>query len=40
MQNLEEPDVIGAVEQSKQWTMFRDNLAAQLFNEWRANMGH
>ncbi|KAK3221419.1 hypothetical protein Dsin_008444 [Dipteronia sinensis] len=30
-------DVIGQVSSSLEWTTWRDNLASQMFNEWRGN---
>ncbi|TXG53527.1 hypothetical protein EZV62_018783 [Acer yangbiense] len=30
-------DVIGQVSSSPEWTTWRDNLASQMFNEWRGN---
>ncbi|KAK3183400.1 hypothetical protein Dsin_030686 [Dipteronia sinensis] len=30
-------DVIGKVSSSPEWTTWRDNLASQMFNEWRGN---
>ncbi|KAK0585294.1 hypothetical protein LWI29_026372 [Acer saccharum] len=30
-------DVIGQVSSSPEWTIWRDNLASQMFNEWRGN---
>lgn len=31
--------IIGSIEHSDQWTTWRDNLATQMFNEWRSHRG-
>ncbi|KAL6219007.1 hypothetical protein ACLB2K_012214 [Fragaria x ananassa] len=34
-QNVEDIDVVGTVESSDQWTTLSNDLALQMFNEWR-----
>ncbi|KAL6187964.1 hypothetical protein ACLB2K_039359 [Fragaria x ananassa] len=34
-QNLEDIDVVGTVDSSDQWNAWRNDLALQMFNEWR-----
>ncbi|KAL6188975.1 hypothetical protein ACLB2K_040365 [Fragaria x ananassa] len=34
-QNVDDIDVVGTVDSSDQWTAWRNDLALQMFNEWR-----
>ncbi|CAL9005041.1 unnamed protein product [Prunus brigantina] len=36
VENTVEGDTIGTIEASNQWTAWKDDLALQLYNEWRA----
>ena len=36
-ENIVEEDVIASVASSSQWTTWRDDLAKQMFDEWRGN---
>ena len=39
-QNLTEDDIVASIALSDQWTTWRDNLAKQMFDEWRQRHGH
>ena len=36
-ENIVEEDVIASVASSSKWTTWRDDLAKQMFDEWRGN---
>ena len=36
-ENIVEEDVIASVASSSQWTRWRDDLAKQMFDEWKGN---
>ena len=38
-ENVVEDEVIGSIASSSQWTTWRDDLAKQMFDEWRGNRG-
>ena len=39
-QNLTEDDIVASIASSDQWTTWRDDLAKQMFDEWRQRHGH
>ena len=39
-QNLTEDDIVASIASSDQWTTWRDDLAKQIFDEWRQRHGH
>ena len=38
-ENVVKDEVIGSIASSSQWTTWRDDLAKQMFDEWRGNRG-
>ena len=39
-QNLTEDDIVASIVSSDQWTTWRDDLAKQMFDEWRQRHGY
>ena len=39
IQNVTEDEYVGSVGSSDEWTTWRDSLAKQMFDEWRASRG-
>ena len=39
-QNLTEDDIVASIASSDQWTTWRDDLAKQMFDEWRQRHDH
>ena len=40
IQNLIEDDITASIASFDQWTMWRDDVAKQMFDEWRQHHGH
>ena len=39
IQNVTEDEYVGSIGSSDEWTTWRDSLAKQMFDEWRASRG-
>ena len=39
-ENLTEDDIVASIASSDQWTTWRNDLAKQMFDEWRQRHGH
>ena len=39
IENVTEDEVVGSIASSNQWTTWRDDLAKQIFDEWKRHRG-